>query len=32
MALHIVEEAERCLNCKKPMCQRGCPNAIKLRW
>ena len=25
MALHIVEEAERCLNCKKPQCQKGCP-------
>lgn len=25
MALHIVEEADRCLNCKKPLCQKGCP-------
>lgn len=25
MPLHIVTEAERCLNCKKPMCQQGCP-------
>ena len=25
MALHIVEEAERCLNCKRPLCQAGCP-------
>ena len=25
MAIHIVEEANRCLNCKKPMCQQGCP-------
>ena len=25
MALHIVEEADRCLNRKRPMCQRGCP-------
>lgn len=25
MALHIIEEANRCLNCKKPMCQQGCP-------
>ena len=25
MALHIVEEAERCLNCKNPQCQKGCP-------
>ena len=25
MALHIVEEADRCLNCKRPQCQKGCP-------
>ena len=25
MALHIVTEADRCLNCKKPMCQQFCP-------
>ena len=25
MPLHIVKEAERCLNCKKPQCQAGCP-------
>ncbi|MBR1565568.1 MAG: NAD(P)-dependent oxidoreductase [Oscillospiraceae bacterium] len=25
MALHIVNEANRCLNCKNPMCQKGCP-------
>lgn len=25
MALHIVEEANRCLNCKNPQCQQGCP-------
>ena len=25
MAIHIVEEANRCLHCKRPMCQRGCP-------
>lgn len=25
MALHIIEEANRCLNCKKPQCQQGCP-------
>ena len=25
MPLHIVTEAERCLNCKKPQCQEGCP-------
>lgn len=25
MPLHIVTEAERCLNCKKPMCQQYRP-------
>ncbi len=25
MALHIIDEANRCLNCKKPLCQQGCP-------
>ncbi len=25
MALRIVAEAERCLQCKKPLCQQGCP-------
>ncbi len=26
MAIHIVEEANRCLNCKRPSCQlKGCP-------
>ena len=25
MAVHILEEARRCLNCKVPMCQKGCP-------
>lgn len=25
MAIHIVAEAERCLNCKKPRCQEFCP-------
>ena len=25
MALYIVHEAERCLNCKNPQCQKGCP-------
>ena len=25
MPLHIVTEAERCLNCKRPLCQEGCP-------
>ncbi|MBR4026437.1 MAG: NAD(P)-dependent oxidoreductase [Lachnospiraceae bacterium] len=25
MAYHVLDEANRCLNCKKPMCQQGCP-------
>ncbi len=25
MSLHILDEANRCLNCKVPMCQTGCP-------
>lgn len=25
MALHIVEESERCLECRRPGCQKGCP-------
>lgn len=25
MALHVLDEANRCLQCKKPTCQEGCP-------
>lgn len=25
MAVHVLEEAKRCLNCKNPQCQKGCP-------
>ena len=25
MATHVVDEAKRCLNCKKPLCRQGCP-------
>lgn len=25
MAVHVIDEANRCLNCKKPMCRGGCP-------
>lgn len=25
MAVHVIDEANRCLNCKKPMCREGCP-------
>ncbi|SIO40484.1 NAD(P)-dependent oxidoreductase [Halodesulfovibrio marinisediminis] len=26
MEKHILEEAQRCLQCKKPRCRQGCPN------
>ena len=25
MAFHVMDEANRCLECKKPQCQKGCP-------
>ena len=25
MGVHVIDEADRCLNCKRPMCQEGCP-------
>lgn len=25
MAIHIINEANRCLKCKNPLCQKGCP-------
>ncbi|MCC8026884.1 MAG: NAD(P)-dependent oxidoreductase [Clostridium sp.] len=25
MAVHVIDEANRCLQCKKPMCMEGCP-------
>ena len=25
MAIYVIEEAQRCLNCKVPQCQKGCP-------
>lgn len=25
MSIHVVNEAKRCLNCKKPLCRTGCP-------
>lgn len=25
MAIHVMDEANRCLQCKVPMCQKGCP-------
>lgn len=31
MAIHIIEEADRCLNCKRPLCQlQGCPVATHI--
>ena len=25
MALHVLDEANRCLQCKNPQCMKGCP-------
>lgn len=25
MAIHVIDEAKRCLNCKNPRCRQGCP-------
>ena len=25
MGVHVIDEANRCLNCKKPLCRQGCP-------
>lgn len=25
MGVHVIDEADRCLHCKNPMCQKGCP-------
>ena len=25
MSVHIIDEANRCLQCKKPLCREGCP-------
>ena len=25
MAVHILEESKRCLQCKRPLCREGCP-------
>ncbi len=30
MALHVMEEANRCLGCKVPQCQKGCPIATPI--
>lgn len=27
MALHVLDEAKRCLQCKRPLCSKGCPVA-----
>ena len=31
MGLHVIDEAKRCLNCKKPRCQEGCPIQMLLQ-
>ncbi len=30
MALHVMDEASRCLGCKVPQCQKGCPIATPI--
>ncbi len=30
MALHVMDEANRCLGCKNPQCQKGCPIATPI--
>lgn len=30
MAVHVLDEANRCLNCKNPMCRKGCPIATPI--
>ena len=30
MAVHVVKEAQRCLQCKKPRCKMGCPVATEI--
>lgn len=25
MAVHVIDESNRCLNCKNPLCRKGCP-------
>ena len=30
MAYHVMDEANRCLNCKNPQCVKGCPVNIQI--
>ena len=30
MAVHVLDEAKRCLTCKNPQCQKGCPIATPI--
>ena len=30
MALHVIDEANRCLQCKNPQCMKGCPVSINI--
>lgn len=31
MSKHVIEDAKRCLQCKSPRCQRGCPAHTQIR-
>ncbi|MFA7166179.1 MAG: hypothetical protein WC124_10145, partial [Desulfoplanes sp.] len=31
MGKHIIEEAQRCLQCKNPQCQKGCPAGTPIK-
>ncbi|MCR4746775.1 MAG: NAD(P)-dependent oxidoreductase, partial [Lachnospiraceae bacterium] len=30
MAVHVVKEAQRCLQCKNPRCKQGCPVSTEI--
>jgi len=31
MSKHIIEDAKRCIQCKNPLCEKGCPAATPIR-
>jgi len=31
MSKHIIEDAKRCIQCKKPLCEKGCPAGTPIR-
>lgn len=31
MSNHVLDEAKRCLQCKEPQCQKGCPASTDIR-